>query len=90
MEVGVRELKTHLSRFLALVREGQPVVVTDRGKPIARITPVPTEKDLPARLQQLIAEGRVTYKPGPVHLPTPIKMRPGKKTAVDYVLEQRR
>ena len=33
--IGVRELKNRLTRYLALVMEGQRVVVTDRGKPVA-------------------------------------------------------
>ena len=35
MEVGIRELKNHLSRYLDHVRDGDEVVVTDRGRAIA-------------------------------------------------------
>lgn len=38
--IGVRELKNRLSRYLALVREGERVVVTDRGKPVAVLGPM--------------------------------------------------
>jgi prevent-host-death family protein len=37
MEVGVRELKARLSEFLGRVAAGEEVVVTDRGRPVARI-----------------------------------------------------
>lgn len=37
MEVGVRELKAKLSEYLGKAAAGEPVVVTDRGRPIARI-----------------------------------------------------
>jgi len=37
MSVGVRELKAKLSEYLARAAAGDQVVVTDRGKPIARI-----------------------------------------------------
>ncbi len=37
MEVGIRELKNHLSRYLERVRDGDEVVVTDRGRAIARV-----------------------------------------------------
>ena len=33
--VGVRELKNRLTHFLSLSRQGIPVIVTDRNKPIA-------------------------------------------------------
>lgn len=37
MTVGVRELKAHLSEYLARASGGEDIVVTDRGRPIARI-----------------------------------------------------
>ena len=55
--VGVRELKNHLSRYLELVRGGEDVVVTDRGSPIARLSPIDTSTD---RLAELISAGLVT------------------------------
>lgn len=42
MDVGVRELKAHLSEHLARVADGETVVVTDRGRPVARIVPFDT------------------------------------------------
>ncbi len=38
--IGVRELRQHASRYLALVAQGEQVEVTDRGRPIARLVPV--------------------------------------------------
>ena len=38
VEVGVRDLKNNLSRYLGQVEAGIEVVVTDRGRPIARLT----------------------------------------------------
>ncbi len=40
MEVGIRELKAHLSAYLAQVADGATIVVTDRGKPVATLSPV--------------------------------------------------
>ncbi len=54
-EIGIRELRDGLSRHLALVRQGRTVTITDHGRPVARIVPV----DVPTRLEQLVAEGRV-------------------------------
>lgn len=56
IEVGVRELKNHLSRYLSGVQEGTDVIVTDRGKPVARLVGVDAATD---RLGQLIALGVV-------------------------------
>jgi prevent-host-death family protein len=40
MDVGVRELKAKLSEYLGRVAAGEDVVVTDRGRPVARLVPV--------------------------------------------------
>lgn len=37
--VGVRDLRQNLSRFLLQVKEGQSFVVTERGREVARLTP---------------------------------------------------
>lgn len=36
---GIGELKARLSSYLARVRAGEEVVVTDRGRPVARLVP---------------------------------------------------
>ncbi|MCC6764729.1 MAG: type II toxin-antitoxin system prevent-host-death family antitoxin [Deltaproteobacteria bacterium] len=38
-KANVSELKTHLSAYLAEVRQGRSVVVCDRRTPIARLVP---------------------------------------------------
>ena len=84
-EVGVRELKNALSRYLAAVREGRELIVTDRGRPVARIVPVTRSID---RLAELIAEGKARpAAPGPRPRPTPRKIN---GTLSDLVIEQRR
>jgi prevent-host-death family protein len=40
MNVGVRELKQHLSEYLRRVGEGETLRVTDRGVPVALISPI--------------------------------------------------
>jgi prevent-host-death family protein len=41
--VGVRDLKNSLSRWLRLVRSGETVVVLDRGRPVAVLSPAVAE-----------------------------------------------
>lgn len=38
--IGVRELRQHASRYLAMVGRGERVEVTDRGRPVAMLVPV--------------------------------------------------
>jgi prevent-host-death family protein len=84
MEVGVRELRNNLSRYLDRVRAGEEVVVTDRGRAVARVLPVGAERVL----DRLIAEGVVT----PARRPRRRAGRPIKSegTVSDLVADQRR
>lgn len=38
-EVGIRDLKNHLSEYVRLVRAGEVVMVTDRGEVVAELCP---------------------------------------------------
>lgn len=56
IEVGIRDLKNQLSRYVDQAVAGTEIIVTDHGKPVARLTTL-TESD--TRLQQLIESGAV-------------------------------
>ena len=51
--IGVRELRQHASRYLAMVARGERVEVTDRGRPVAMLVPVQGEL-----WDDLLASGR--------------------------------
>jgi prevent-host-death family protein len=53
VEVGVRELRDNMRRYLDQVVRGREVVVTDRGRPIARLVPATSS------IERLIAAGLV-------------------------------
>lgn len=72
VEVGIRELRADLSRWIQRVREGEEIVVTDRGKAVARIVAAGKER----KLDRLIREGVVTPAPNrgrPRTIPEPIE-----------------
>lgn len=84
MEVGVRELRDALSRHLAAVREGQTIVVTEHGRPIARIVPLQGR----STLDQLIADGVVTPPAESTRaVPRPVA---GRGSVSELVADQRR
>ncbi len=59
---AVSELKAGLSAYLARVKAGEEVVVTERGTPGAKIVPIPTEDDPEMqRLRRLEAQGLLTF-----------------------------
>jgi prevent-host-death family protein len=49
--VGIRELRENLSSYIDRASSGEEIVITDRGKRVARIVG-------PSKLDRLIAEGR--------------------------------
>lgn len=53
---SIANLKASLSEFLAGVKAGEEVVVTDRGRPVARIVPYDPGGD---ELDDLVRTGRV-------------------------------
>jgi antitoxin (DNA-binding transcriptional repressor) of toxin-antitoxin stability system len=59
--VGIRELKAHLSHYVRLARQGERVIVTDRGREVAElraITPVHPG------IKELIDSGMVKWSGG--------------------------
>lgn len=86
VEVGVRELKNNLSRYLERVRAGEHVVVTDHGRPVARLTPVDAGTE---RLAELVAAG-VVQAPADTTRHRPERRVRAKTPISDLVREQRR
>ena len=56
---SIYERKARLSAFLDLVRDGDEVLVTDRGRPIARLTPIQGEVHDDGRREMLLRSGRM-------------------------------
>lgn len=57
MDVGITDLRANLADWLRRVADGEEVVITDRGRPVARLVPPGRASD---RLHDLIAAGIVT------------------------------
>lgn len=76
--VGMRELSQRTARVLALVRGGETIEVTDRGRVVARIVPAADD-----RYTQLVAAGviRPASRPfDPARLPEPAPGGTGRST----------
>ena len=86
MEVGVRELRDNLSKWIARAKRGQDILITERGKPVARLTHV---EESPA-LERLIAKGLVTPARSPKTRIRRNDLIKTKGTISDLVKEQRR
>lgn len=91
MQVGVRELKIHLSQYLQQVKAGKTLVITERGKLIGRIIPVEEslEARLEARLFAMREAGLLAWSGKKLQAIEPIAPTSGKKTVADLLLEDR-
>lgn len=80
-QIGIRELREDLSRTLRRVQRGQPMEVTDRGRPIAMLVPVAPES---RALAGLIASGKVRPRRGRGVLPPPLDA-PSRMTSEEAI-----
>ena len=72
------EAKARFSEVMRLVRNGQTVQVSYRGKPVAEIRPIEEKKTLEEHLDDLERRGVVSPPADPAaFVPGPIAHRPG-------------
>jgi len=92
----VREFKAHISKYLRKAGEGEDVVITSRGRPVARLLaltsafgPEPARSELERRIK--LIPGVVPAVGGkPRGSARPMVIRKGQKTLAELVLEDRR
>jgi prevent-host-death family protein len=90
MDVGVRELRQNLSVYLERIKLGETLRVTERGRPVALLTPLngPT-----SRLDALIAAGLARPGRGRLHEiePAELTVGPGESaTPLSDALQEQR
>ena len=89
-QVSVRDLKTHLSEWLARAQSGEVVEVTSHRKPIARITALnPAASASTNPLQKAINAGVISWNGKNPVIPPPIKLNDGGPLMSDIVIEDR-
>ncbi len=91
---SITDAKNRLSQLIDGLKGGSPVLIVDRGRPVARLEPVTgvSETDSNGRLARLVREGIV--RPGRASLPKgfftvpPPRPKPGA-SALRVLLEER-
>ncbi|HKM68405.1 MAG TPA: type II toxin-antitoxin system prevent-host-death family antitoxin [Candidatus Acidoferrum sp.] len=91
-KVGSREFKNRFGRYLAAVKKGHSILITDRGRPVAKVSPPDAEEtptdSIQARLRELEAQGLIRLAKLPLG---PFKaVRTRGKLASEILLEDRR
>ena len=82
--VGIRDAKMHLSKYLKMVQKGTEVIITDRGRPVGKIVPI-QNVDLPLAdrikileergLIEKISTKQLTKIPSPIPVPINIAQK---------------
>lgn len=83
--IGVRELRQRASEMLRRVAAGESLEVTDRGRPVAVLSPVPHGSPL----QQLRAAGEVSEASGELPEPLVIEGPAPSRTLAQLRAEER-
>ncbi len=87
--VGIRELKTHLSRYLARVKLGERIIVSDRGRAVAVISPA-AETALDKGIDAMLRSGAARWGGGkPRGLSRPIRLSRGPSLAETILADRR-
>lgn len=64
--VGIRQLKDRLSEYVRLAEGGETVLVTDRDRPVARLSPLTAEdRRVGDPLAELVRQGLATPATAP-------------------------
>ena len=78
MSVGIRELRQHASRLLRQVERGESIEITDRGRPVAVLSPLPPGSPY----RRMLVEGEVARASRETgELPEPLALSPGQESA---------
>jgi len=92
-KASVTEVKNNLSALIDGVQGGSPVLIVDRGRPVARLEPIVGPPDDHGRLARLVRDGVV--RPARASVPKAVfttePPRPeGNASGVRALLEERR
>ena len=87
-QIGVRELRQNLSKYLARVKEGESLVVTERGNEVARLIPSGPEADAYTDLVRVFGASVPTKEPDDVV--ASFKHEPSSAGTADEILAEGR
>jgi prevent-host-death family protein len=85
--IGIRELKAKLSECVREVRAGRAIVVTERGRPVARL--IPDAASVRDRLASLKTAGGIQWSGRRLTRTKPVVRLRGRRTVADLVSENR-
>jgi prevent-host-death family protein len=89
MRMGLREANQNFSKAIKAIKAGKAIVLTERGKPIATITPIVDERSRDDELQPLRDEGFLTGRQKSGLVRTHTKPQVSRVSASDLLRRER-
>jgi len=86
-QIGIRELKSRLSQCIREVKTGETIVVTDRGRRVARI--VREGNSLAERMDTLRNAGSIQWSGRRLGATEAMSRLRGKRTVAEIIIENR-
>ena len=91
ISAGIKELKNNLSRYLSFVKKGEDVLITDRGRAIARIIQENSKSSsIREALSPLAERGMITFPDHKVDKEIPALIELPGKLISEMAIEDRR
>lgn len=84
--IGVREARQNLSTYLDRVKAGESLTITEHGRPVALLGPIPPDDDPWA---ELVAAGVMEASKGPFVPPATPARKPGQRLLSEVLQEMR-
>lgn len=83
--VGIKALRESLGDYIVRARNGERIIITDRGEEVAELVPLSPER---RALLRLVAEGKAHWNGRSPLLPAPLYSTPGSPLS-DAIIEDR-
>ncbi len=91
VSAGIKKLKKNLSKYLYLVKKGEDILITERGKVIARIIREdPKNISLREALSPLIVKGLIALPSQKIDKEISVPVKLSGKPVSEMVIEDRR
>lgn len=87
-KAGIRKAKSQLSSYIKKVKQGEIIIITERGVPVARLSPIYEQATVD--ITSMLKEGLVVWQGGKPGSKAPYKINKYSKAAAEMVSEDRR
>lgn len=86
---GIKEVRDHFTQYVRMVKMGKEILITEREKPVALISPIPKGTDFQEKLELAAMRGLIRLPQKNENIPHHKKIKLKGKSLTDIILEER-